>query len=145
MKKLPFCIFLLSFAASGQSQGTGASVTTVAVNSDTRVSLQRKIELNLDSRSEEIIVPIEGNVDRFELNISSSVTTGKLKIEVYDPSGINQGTFSMGRQLDAEKSERVHGNIKKSLEAPQSGNWRVNIYPTETTGFITIQTAAFFY
>jgi hypothetical protein len=88
-----------------------------------------------------VILNIEEDVDRLELVINSSLTAGNLKIDVYDPKGNNQGTFSVGTQLNADKLERVNGNIKKSLKDPQSGNWKVSITPREVTGTITIQTA----
>ncbi|MEO5601548.1 MAG: hypothetical protein ABIR06_11545 [Cyclobacteriaceae bacterium] len=139
--RLTFCIFLISFAVWGQKQERNVSVDTSTVRSDTRVTLQREITLDKDSKSEEVILKIEDDVDRFELIINSKVITGNLKIEVYDPKGNKQGTFSVGTQLNGEKSERVNGKISKSLKHPQSGNWKVNIFPTKATGIITIQIA----
>ena len=120
------------------------SADASASASGTRVNLQRKITLETVSKSQEVILNIEGGVERFELNINSVVNTGDLKIELYDPRGKNQGVFALGTQLDAGNSERVDGNIQKSLKDPQSGAWRVKILPSEATGTVTIQTATFY-
>lgn len=137
---LTFSIILLCFTVWGQKQNN-VSADTSSIISDTRVNLERKISLESNSKSEDIILNIEENFDRFELVINSSVTAGDLKIEVYDPKGKNQGIFSVGTQLNGEKLERVNGNINKSLKDPQSGHWKVSILPTKATGTITIQTA----
>ena len=142
---LTFCILLASVTAWGQKQETNVSADTPSVMSDTRVDLQRRISMERDSKSEEVILNIDDDVDSFDLIINSSVTAGVLKIEVYDPKGNNQGTFSVGRQLNAQKSEQVNGKINKALKDPQSGNWKVNIVPTETTGTVIIQTALFYH
>lgn len=138
---LAFCIFLVSFTAYGQKQEANVSGGTPSVKPDTRVNLQRKIRMEHDSKPEEVILSIDDEVDSFELIINSSVSAGNLIIEVYDPKGNKQGTFSGGTQLNARKSEQVSGNISKILKDPESGNWKVNIVPTEATGMVIIQTA----
>ena len=142
--RLTLCILLVSFVAWGQKQEENLSVAASAEGSDTKVLLQRKITLDGTSKAEEVILNVERAVNRFELNVNSSVITGELKVEFYDPNGKNQGTFSVGTQLDAGKSEMVDSNIQKSLEGPQSGVWKVKIIPTEATGTVTIQTASFY-
>lgn len=139
--RLTICLFLVSFTAWSQTPVRNISANIPSATSDTRVNLQRDISLEQNSKSREVILNIEENVDRFELAINSSVTAGNLKVEVYDPEGNHQGTFSVGTQLDAESSERVQGNINKSIQNPQAGNWKVSIVPTQATGSIKIRSA----
>lgn len=75
--------------------------------------------------------------------IDTSVTSGKLTIEIYDSNEKKQGTFSVGTQLNIENSERAQGNINKSLIDPQAGNWKVKIIPINAKGMIQINTASF--
>jgi hypothetical protein len=138
---LTFCIFLISFTAWCQKQARNVSDDTPSVTSDTKVHLEREMRLERNSKSEEVILNVEEIVDRFELVIHSTISAGNLKIETYDPNGNNQGTFSVGTQLKAEKLERVTGNINKSLKDPEPGSWKVSLFPTEATGTITIRTA----
>jgi hypothetical protein len=135
------CIFLISFTGWSQKQGRNIHADTRAESSHTSVKLQREIRMELDSRSEEIILNIEEDVDRADLVINSSLSAGTLRIELFDPVGKKEGTFSIGKQLDSIKSERVHGNIRKSLKTPEAGSWKISIIPTDATGTITIQTA----
>ena len=141
---LTLCIVLLFSAVWGQKQGTNIPADTRSSTSDTRLNLQREIRLEANSKPEKVILDIDENVARFELVINITVTSGKLKIEVYDPKGNIQGTFLVGTQLNSEKLERVSGNINKSLKDPQSGSWKISIIPAEATGSITIQTSVFY-
>lgn len=140
---LAVCVSL-SFATWGQQPETKVPAQAPSAKSDTKVSLQRNIKLERDSKSEEVILPIEDDVDVFKLIVTSSVTAGNLKIEVYDPEGNRQGTYSVGTQLNARKPEHVNGNINKALKDPQTGNWKVNIVPAEATGTVTIQTSLYY-
>ena len=94
-----------------------------------------------DSKPEEVILPISDDVKRFAVSIHSSVDAGDLTIKLYDPKGGNQGNFSAGTQLSGPKSERVNGAVTKSVDHPQSGDWKVQISPTEATGTVVIETA----
>lgn len=141
---LSFCIFLISLVASAQKGEIEASIDT-SIISDTKVEVEREIRLERNSKSEDVILSIERGVDRFELVINTSVTAGNLKIKVYDPRGNSQGTFSIGKELSAEKSERVQQSIRKSLEHPQSGDWKVSIMPVDVTGTVTISTSLMYW
>lgn len=143
MKKKTSCLifnfFLLSMTTAwGQNQ---VSIVTSSKDSQTKVNLERTIFLENNSKTEEVIINIEEQTQRFELMINSSVSAGKLTIEIYDPNGTKQGNFSVGTQLNSDKSEKVNGNIIKSLNEPQTGDWKVKIIPAEATGIIGIRTS----
>lgn len=133
-------VFIFSFTAFGQSQENKDSSSK---SSETKFELQRTIKLEKDSKTEEVIIPIKQKTQKFELMINSSVTIGKLKIELYDPNDIKQGNFTVGTQLNSEKKEIVNGHIQKSLKEPLSGNWKVKIIPTDATGSVKIQILIF--
>lgn len=135
---LIICALIFSVTVFGQNHEKNVSSSK---ESETKVDLQRTIRLEKDSKPEEIIINIKQKTQRFELMINSSVSYGKLTIEVYDPNDTKQGNFTVGTQFNSEKIEMVNGNIRKSLNEPQTGNWKVKIIPSDATGQIRIQTA----
>ena len=81
---------------------------------------------------------------KFELMIETSVSSGKLTIEIYDSNEKKQGTFSVGTQLNIQNFEYAHGKINKSLIEPKAGNWKIKIIPINAIGSIQIKTTSFF-
>ncbi len=126
---------LFSLTAFGQSQEFKAHSSK---SSETKVDLQRNIRLDRDSKPEEVIINIKQKTLKFDMMISSSVTQGKLLIELYDPTNAKDGNFTVGTQLNSENKEMVNGRIQKSLNEPQPGDWKVKIIPSEATGNISI-------
>lgn len=135
---LIICALIFSLTVFGQNQEKDLASPK---DSETKVNLERTIMLEKDSKPEEIIINIKQKTQRFELMINSSVSYGKLTIEVFDPNDTKQGNFTVGTQLNSQKKEMVNGNIRKSLNEPQIGNWKVKIIPSDATGQIRIQTA----
>lgn len=131
---LIICALIFSVTVFGQNQERNV----FSINSGTNVNLKRAIKLEKDSKPEEIIINIKQKTQRLELMIISSVSNGKLTIEVYDPNDIKQGNYTVGTQLSSEKREEVNGIIRKSLNEPQTGNWKVKIIPSDATGRINI-------
>lgn len=131
------CALILSLTVFGQSQETKDS----SKKSETKLNLQRTIKLEKDSKNEDVILSINQKTKRFELMINSSVSYGKLTLELYDPNNTKQGNFTVGTELNSEKKEIVNGNIRKSLVDPLPGDWKIKIIPKDATGMIRIQTA----
>jgi hypothetical protein len=131
------CVLIFTLTASGQNQEINIPSSK---GSETRVDLQRIIRLEKDSKPVEVMINIKQKTQRLELSINSRVTIGMLTIEVYDPNDVKQGNFTVGTQLNTDKKEMVNGNIRKSLNEPQHGNWKVKIIPSNATGSVIIQT-----
>ena len=131
-------IFLVPLLSFGQDQRNNVSAIR---NSETKVELERTIRLENDSGAEDVLIEISEKTRRLELMIVSKVRNGKVTIEIYDPKGIKQGSYTVGTLLSSEKEETVNGNIKKSLFEPQVGKWKIKIIPIDATGAIQIQTA----
>jgi hypothetical protein len=129
------CAFLVSIEALAQTTNSKESINE---DSYTKRDLGRKIRLENDSKSAEILIDVKENIQRFELVITSRINSGKLKIEIYDPDGTTQGYYSVGNQLNAEYEEKAEGRVRKSLFEPQPGNWTVKIVPQVATGTINI-------
>jgi|TARA_B110000090_G_C13229843_1_gene388126 hypothetical protein len=140
-KRAVLLVFLISLTTFAQKQNNETNKTEI--NQYTNFNFQRTIQLDEHKKNEEIIIKIEKQTKKFELMIDTSVTSGKLTIEIYDSNEKKQGTFSVGTQLNIENSERAQGNINKSLIDPQAGNWKVKIIPINAKGMIQINTASF--
>ncbi len=134
-------VFLISLTIFAQKQNNETNKTEISQS--TNFNFQRTIQLDEHKKNEEIIIKIEKQTKKFELMIDTSVTSGKLTIEIYDSNEKKQGTFSVGTQLNIKNSERAQGNINKSLIDPQAGNWKVKIIPIRAKGMIQINTASF--
>lgn len=132
---LVFLISLTTFAQQQQNE-----TNTSEINQSSSFSFRRTIQLDEQKKTEEIIIEIEKQTKRFDLSIETSVTSGKLTIELYDSNEKKQGTFSVGTQLNTRNSERAQGTINKSLIDPQAGNWIVKIISLNAKGMIQIST-----
>ncbi len=129
---------LFSITTFGQSQ---ESKSTSSKSSGTaqrdKVDSQRIIRLEKDSKPKEIIITIKKRAREFNIMISSSVTHGKLSIEIYDPNNEKQGNYTVGTQIN---NEMVKGRIQKSLNLVDPGDWKIKIIPSEATGEILVET-----
>lgn len=137
MKKttsLTLGIILMCATAWAQNEKTKPTVTF------TRVTFERNITLDNDSKPENVTVTIEPGTETIDLMITSTIENGKLTIELFNPAGVKQGNFTVETQLDAKKQERVAGKLQKSLEEPQPGDWKIKIVPTAVKGSVQIQT-----
>ena len=106
----------------------------------TEFKFQRKIQLENCKNNEEIIISIAEQTKEFKLMIDTSVSEGKVTVEIYDSNEKKQGTFSVGTQLDIQNSEFAKGTINKALLEPEDGNWKVKIISSNAKGIIQINT-----
>lgn len=142
MKKLKLFVLLGALLFTGNVFGQALyKKPAPTTKSETNVSVERNIRLENDSKQHEVLINIKPKTQKLDLLISSSVNKGKITIEIYDPSGVKQGNFTVETQIGTAKEEVVNGNIRKSLFEPEAGIWKVKIIPAEATGKIRIQTA----
>lgn len=106
----------------------------------TQFKFRRNIQLEAAKKNEEVIISIAEHTKQLQLQIDTSVSAGKVTIEVYDTNDKRQGTYSVGTQLNLENSEHTSGTINTDLLEPEAGNWKVKIIPVNAKGIITIHT-----
>jgi hypothetical protein len=126
---------LLSITTFAQTQNN-----ETATKQATEFKFQRNIQLEDCKENEEIIISIAKNTKEFKLMINTSVSEGKVIVEIYDSNKKKQGTFSVGNQLNIQNSEIATGTINKAILEPQEGDWKVKIISTRAKGIITINT-----
>lgn len=131
---LLLCSFLLLSAAAFGQQNQNRNTN----NGVTEVRLSHSLELENDSRKDEVSVSIpEGTID-MELKVYCEISSGKLVIELYDPQGKKEANFSLIAQKRSGQKAKAFGNISKKLREPQSGEWILKIMPENVTGDIDI-------
>lgn len=127
-----------SITTFGQSQESKSnSSSRSGTTQRDKVDSQRNIRLEKDSKSKEIIITIKKKALEFNIMINSSISSGKLSIEIYDPNNEKQGNYTVGTQIN---NEMVKGRIQKSLNLVDPGDWKIKIIPSEATGEILIET-----
>jgi hypothetical protein len=140
--KLPF-ILLLSFLSfpllSGQDY--------INFNS------HKEIKLDKTSEIEEIILPVRDSVSNLSVLITSSIYSGDVTIEVYDPEGERHGYFSIGAQPEipivkkpgqsvySTDNNQASGNLSSTIRNPAKGNWKIRVIPKNTSGNVKISYA----
>lgn len=139
-KKTILLVFSFLFSIITFAQNDISKTEENYINQETQFKLQRDIRIKQDSKEETVIIKIKEQTKKLDLTINSSITTGKLTIEIYNSNGKKQGTFSVGNQLNIDNSEQAQGNITKSLTEPQAGNWKVKIIPVNAKGIVQINT-----
>ena len=128
---LSIAILILTFTTvQAQQQGHGTSF-----------QLDRSIKFDNSSESREIKVDVQDDTDVIHLSINSSITSGTVTIELYDPKGEKVGNFTVESSgNNSGYSEEVCGQFNKHIENPRSGSWVVKIKPAKASGKVYIST-----
>ncbi len=134
-----FCVVFGSLIFTGHAQQVTGYGQKVNRNDQTSFSLERAINLKETSTTETILIKVEKNTIRFELDVISRVNEGKLIIEIYSPDGKKQGSFLVETQLESTMQEVANGKIKKALLQPTPGDWKVKILPEKVSGQVKIE------
>ena len=115
------------------------------------INLSKAIQMENSSETEEFKVDVSEDVSSIMIGVSSTIKTGKLKVEIYDPNNKKQGHFSvegderlagnLGRSENVGNvKEMVCGTLHKEIKSPQKGKWLVRLIPDDVTGDVNINT-----
>lgn len=139
---LVLCSFLLlSATAFGQQNQNRNSNTNRNSNMNddlTEINLSHSLELENDSRKDEVSITIPEATLEMKLTVYCSINSGKLDIELYDPRGKKQANFSLIAKKRSSQKAKAGGNISKKLRDPLPGEWKLKIMPENVTGDIDI-------
>ena len=116
------------------------SFSAVAQKSCNSNNTTRNITLDGSSDTENIKLEVADNVKDLHLGINSTISSGYLTVEIYDPKGGKQGYFSVESQMSsgAKKKEEVCGQMNKQINEPMKGEWTVKLIPKNVKGKISI-------
>jgi hypothetical protein len=134
-------LFLSVNSINGQTKNVSGQIDR------TEFSLHKIINFNGENEKIEISVQVSELNNVLKLKISSLVKTGELTIEVYDPTGEEQGKYSVGSQnslkttgktYNSTQNETVTGQISKLVESPIIGEWKIIVIPKNVKGSLMI-------
>ncbi|WP_299114507.1 hypothetical protein [uncultured Winogradskyella sp.] len=127
-----FLLFTLGVFAQSQSTHQCNSTTS-----------NRNIELEGSSDTENIKIEVDKDVNKIHIGVSSTIKSGYLTVEVYDPKGNKKGNFSVESQIKPgdKKKELVCGQMQKQIDEPIEGTWIVKLIPRDAVGTISIHTS----
>lgn len=153
---LAFLLVLIPLMVKSQSSNTLISYD------ETQVELTRNINLENDSKNENVTIVVNEASVRLELIIFANLNKGSVDIEIYSPSGQKESNITVGSprgvhprwwrtflgqkewnitvgsQTASYKEEIVNGTIKKILTEPDSGEWIIKLNPENASGSISI-------
>ncbi|WP_298758554.1 hypothetical protein [uncultured Psychroserpens sp.] len=135
--KLVTCLFLLL------SLTIHAQQNSQHIQQCDAVTLNRNIQLDGSSDTEEIKIEVASNAKKLHIGINSTIKSGYLTVEVYDPKGNKKGNFSIESQVksSSKKKELVCGQMQKHIDEPIKGDWVIKLIPNNVAGDISICTS----
>jgi len=104
----------------------------------------RSIELNDSSSNKVVKVEVKDNSKHLMIGVNSTITSGSLTMEIFDPKGNKQGNFSVESMMSSNSNskgknkETVCGQLNKSFKDPMKGDWTVKLKPKKVSGKIQI-------
>ncbi len=141
---LPITLLILFFSVNSTS---GQTKNQTGQIDRTEFSLHKTINFDGENEKIEISIQVTETNNVLKLQISSIVHTGELTIEVFDPTGEEQGKYSVGSQnsikttgktFNPTQNETVTGRISKLVESPIIGEWKINVIPKNVKGTLNI-------
>ena len=125
------------------------------MKSSSSTSENRKIKIFKSSKEQVLEFEVYKESEIFKLDIESKIIFGSLRIEVYDPTGKEQGRFSVKTMTNKDdkntsqqafedlgiknpSSESVTGKMDKLFFEPVVGKWNIKIFPKIAIGEINI-------
>ncbi|MCK9325970.1 MAG: hypothetical protein M0P69_10795 [Bacteroidales bacterium] len=146
---LPFGQSLAQSAVTTTAnKGSITAITGVEANTqeEVRISRDRIIELQNESKASETKVNITDEYNFLSFKIAASLEQGNAQIEIFDPKGEKKGGFTVssdGNHTGPKSSikERVRGELAKSFRHPTKGDWIIRTKPSSAYGVIQIQTS----
>jgi len=104
----------------------------------------RNIQLDDSSSNEVVKVEVKENAKHLMIGVNSTISSGSLTMEIYDPKGNKQGNFSVESMMSSSSSskgknkETVCGQLNKSFQDPMKGDWTIKLKPKKVSGKIQI-------
>jgi len=95
------------------------------------------VNLQGESKPKEVIVKVEKEIPVMFLTINGGIKSGSVSVEIYDPNGKKQGSFTIENDAD-ENSEVTNGSINRSFKAPMKGKWKVRVDSNKAYGNVFI-------
>ncbi len=134
------CLFVfISFCTQAQQNSQSSYKYRTGQHQCNSTSSVRTIELDKSSNKKDIKIDVTDNAKAMSVAVNSTINSGLLTIEIYDPNGDKKGHFSI--EAAGDKTELVSGQMQKHFETPMKGDWVVKLIPKKVSGDISICTS----
>ncbi|MCE4563677.1 hypothetical protein INQ51_05095 [Maribellus sp. CM-23] len=137
MKKLilasTFLVITMLFFFHSKAQ----TLPDSAIKEKTQFLINRKIEFSNTSEKQELTIKVNMQNCMLDLEIKSSVNNGELEVEIYDPAGKKQGSFSVGCQINTQPKNTDKTKIddffngKTTSKNSQANNEEASVTPNK--------------
>lgn len=114
------------------------------------------VKLNGETDIKEIRLLLRDSLSSVNILIFSIIGGGELSVEIYDPTGVRYGNFSLSCQNDPELLKKITGgkvsikeidksdgkamgNLSKTVTNPTRGFWIAKIRSIGAIGYVQIQ------
>lgn len=145
--------------------GILTSINSLSGQSKTTPVFSKSIKLNGETEVKDIILPIgnmiplKDSLNSITISIISSIEEGELTINVYDPAGKGNGSFTILGKNKSKAGERINNHVfekfpfrnidnsnekasglmTRTINQPMRGDWKAKITSKGAIGNITIQ------
>lgn len=121
---------------------TGILCFSVPVIGQEEVQIKRTKSLEFDGESKktEVIVKSTSEYNYLRLNLLCNLEDGDVTIEIIDPEGENQGSFTVKSDKTVTHGnktivkEYVSGSMSKAISLPMHGDWVIRAKPSAAKG-----------
>ena len=140
--KFIFCVLIAVFSSN------------LCLSQNGEYSVERAISLYKDSETNIVEIKVQEKTKQIDIKIISTIESGNLTIEIYDPNNEKLGNLSIGsmftisgaktNNVDAKENnkrdEDVIGRIDRRFENPSQGTWIIKFIPKEAECDIHLMT-----
>jgi len=148
-------LFALTTTCAGQVttvgktiKSTGEKVVTgkASESSQESISLEKNKELifNEESIPSAVKFNVSTEYNYLRINISCSLASGIVAIELIDPTGKKQGIYTVKSEDNIVKGDKTQvgetaqGNMQKMFRNPLKGDWLITVAPIKAKGKVRI-------
>lgn len=115
----------------------------------TEFTTTRNLVFNQSSKTKSVDVKIPKAIEALSIEIRCGIKKGNVTIQIFDPSGVKQGEFSVENTEESEEEqsllsmmrENVVGEINKYIKKPVSGTWVIKFLPENATGHVEMRSS----
>jgi hypothetical protein len=121
-----------------------------------KIYSRESVKLNGETDVKEIRLPLRDSLSSINILIFSMIGGGELSVEIYDPTGVRYGNFSLSCQNDPELIKKITGgkvtikeidqsdgkamgNLSKTVKNPTRGFWIAKVRSIGAIGTVQIQ------
>lgn len=132
---------IMTFSKTTSTLILALLISLTSLAQSTQFKMDRNLGFKETSKEQTVKVKISEKTSTLTLEILCSVKKGAVTVEIFNPAGTKQGEFSV-EGVESEKdsslfsilNDGVSGQIKKIINDPELGDWKIKFIPKNATG-----------